>query len=198
MSFIRTIAPADARGPVAQMFEEGQAEYGYVPNWMRAFSLRPGIRDGWNALLGSIKANLPLRTYELATLASARAIRNSYCSLAHGCVLADQVFSPAAVTAIATGGGDSPLEPRERALMAFAEKVALQAHATTRADIEGLRSHGYKDEEIFDIAAAAAARCFMSKLMDSMGVQPDASYRKLDPAMRDALTVGRPIAESAE
>jgi len=27
-------------------------------------------------------------------------------------------------------------------------------------------------------------------------VQPDASYRELDPELRDALTVGRPIADA--
>ena len=44
-------------------------------------------------------------------------------------------------------------------------------------------------------AAAAAARCFFSGLLDALGVRADASYRELDPALRDALTVGRPVAE---
>jgi hypothetical protein len=39
--------------------------------------------------------------------------------------------------------------------MAFVEKVALHADRITSADIETLRSHGYRDEEIFDVAAAA-------------------------------------------
>jgi len=51
--------------------------------------------------------------------------------------------------------------------MQFAEKVAHNADQITSADIEGLRSHGYPDEEIFDLAAAAAARCFFSKLLDA-------------------------------
>jgi len=36
-------------------------------------------------------------------------------------------------------------------------------------------------------------RCFFSKTLDALGVQPDASYHELDAALRDALTVGRPI-----
>ena len=80
-------------------------------------------------------------------------------------------------------------------MMAFAEKVARNADQITSADIEVLRSHGYRDEEIFDLAAAAAARCFFSKLLDALGVQPDSSFNELDPTLRQALTVGRPIAD---
>jgi hypothetical protein len=57
------------------------------------------------------------------------------------------------------------------------------------------RSHP-KDDEIFDVAAAAAARCFFSKLIDAMGAQADTAYNALEPDLREALTVGRPIAES--
>jgi len=198
MAFIRTIAPSDAEGPVREMYDKANSRYGIVPNWARVFSLRPEVNDGWTALLKSIRANLPVRAYELATLAAARALRSSYCSLAHGSVLANKVFDAKTVTAIATDARESPLEPRERAMMAFAEQVALNADRITAADIDTLRSHGYRDEEIFDIAAAAAARCFFSKLLDALGVQPDSAFNELDPALRHALTVGRPVAERAE
>lgn len=195
MAFIRTIPPSEAEGPVREMYQQAQSRSGYVPNWAQAFSLRPGVRDGWVALLSSIQSNLPVRSYELATLAAARALRSSYCALAHGSVLADKVFDAATVVGIATDAAESPLEPGERALMAFAEKVARSADQITSADIEVLRSHGYRDEEIFDLAAAAAARCFFSKLLDALGIEPDSSFNDLDPSLRRALTVGRPVAD---
>ena len=37
-------------------------------------------------------------------------------------------------------------------------------------------------------------RCFFSKTLDALGIEPDASYSSLDPALRDALVMGRPIA----
>jgi uncharacterized peroxidase-related enzyme len=194
MAFIRTIAPADAEGPVREMYRQTHERFGYVPNWAQVFSLRPGVRDGWNALLKSIQPNLSVRSYELATLAAARALRSSYCSLAHGTVLAEKVFDAATVTGIMKNASESPLEPGERAMMAFVEKVVRDADRITAADIEGLRAHGYQDEEIFDVAAAAAARCFFSKLLDALGVQADAAYDDLDPELRQALTVGRPVA----
>lgn len=164
MAFIRTIPPSEAEGPVREMYQQAQSRFGYVANWVQAFSLRPGVRDGW-------------------------------VSLAHGSVLADKVFDAATVAAIATGAPEAPLEPGERAVMAFAEKVARNADQIASADVEVLRSHGYRDEEIFDLAAAAAARCFFSKLLDALGVQPDSSFNDLDPTLRRAQTVGRPVAD---
>ena len=192
MAFIRTIPPADAQGSVREMYEQAQSRFGYVPNWAQAFSLRPRVLDGWTTLLRSVQGNLSARSYELATLAAARALRSSYCALAHGSVLATEVFDAPTVTAIATDASETPLEPGERALMTFAEKVARSAEQITAADIEVLRSHGYRDEEIFDVAAAAA-RCFFSKLLDAVGARPDSTFQELEPSLRSALTVGRPI-----
>jgi uncharacterized peroxidase-related enzyme len=194
MSHLHTIDPAEASGAAREMFEQIERRLGHVPNWARPFSLRPGVRDGWVALLSSITAQLPVRTYELATLAAARALRSTYCSLAHGSFLAARVFDAEAVTAIATGEADGPLEPRERAMMGFAAKVALHADRVTRDDVDDLRAHGWADAEIFDIAAAAAARCFFAKLLDGLGVQADASYAEIDPKLRAVLVVGRPLA----
>jgi uncharacterized peroxidase-related enzyme len=198
MTFVRTVPLSAAEGPVREMYEQAHGRFGYVPNWAKAFSLRPGVMDGWVTLLRSIQSNLPVRTYELATLAAARALRSSYCSLAHGSVLASKVFDPVAVTAIMTASPQSPLEPREHAMMAFVEKVVLNADRITLADIELLRSHGYQDEEIFDLAATAAARCFFSKLLDALGVQADSTFNELDPTLRAVLTVGRPVADRPE
>jgi uncharacterized peroxidase-related enzyme len=197
MTFIRTIDPAEADGPVRDMYDQVERALGYVPNWARPFSLRPAVRDGWVALLASVKANLPARTFELATLAAARAVGSSYCSLAHGRILAEKVLDAASVTAIASGAEAAPLEPRERAMMAYAAKIARDASSITADDVDALRADGWSDEEIFDIAAAAAARCFFSKVLDALGVQADAVFHDLDPAMRDALTVGRPVAEAS-
>ncbi len=161
------------------MYERNQAQLGYVPNYAKAFSLRPQVMDSWAKLLKSIRATMDTRRYELVTLAAARALRSSYCALAHGRILESQFFSAAELTRIAKGAEDAPLDPTEAAVMAFAEKVARQANAVTREDVESLRARGLDDGEIFDVAAAAAARCFFSKLIDALGAEPDASYESL-------------------
>lgn len=198
MSFVRTIPPAAATGDVRSMYDKVQAEQGTIPNWAHAFSLRPSVRDGWVSLIGSIRQNLTVRRYELVTLAAARALRSSYCSLAHGRVLSSQVFDGTTVATIMRGDASSVLEPAEVAMMEFAEKVVRGADQITEQDVASLRSHGLSDEEIFDISSTAAARCFFSKLLDALGIQADASFGTLHPELLAALTVGRPIAELAD
>ena len=51
-------------------------------NYERAFEARPDVYTAWGELLAAIKTNMDLRRYELATLAAARRLRSSYCSLA--------------------------------------------------------------------------------------------------------------------
>ncbi len=79
------------------------------------------------------------------------------------------------------------------AVMELAEKIAADATSVTAADVERLRAVGLSDAEIFDVVLAAAARCFFSKTLDALGVQPDAMYAELEPGLRDALMVGRQI-----
>jgi uncharacterized peroxidase-related enzyme len=197
MVFIKTVPAAEAAGEVKRMYEEQAARLGYVPNYAKAFSLRPQVMDGWARLLKSICSTMDGRRYELVTLAAARALRSSYCALAHGRVLEKRFFSTEELTRIALRGDDAPLEPAEAAIMAFAEKVVRHADRVTAEDVDALREHGLDDGEIFDVAAAAAARCFFSKVIDALGAEPDASYGEMAPELRDALTVGRPIGRGA-
>ena len=197
MPFVRTIPPSDAEGAVREMYDKVQAEQGAIPNWAHAFSLRPAVRAGWVSLITSIRPNLSTQRYELVTLAAARALRSTYCSLAHGKVLASQVFDAEAMREIVSGDASAVLDPGEIAMMEFARKVVLGADRITESDVAALRSHGFADDEIFDIAATAAARCFFSKLLDAVGVQADSGFQSLDADLRGALTVGRPMAAAS-
>ena len=79
--------------------------------------------------------------------------------------------------------------------MDLAEKVVDDAAGIGEADVQPLRDLGLTDTEINDVVLAAAARCFFSKTLDGMRVLPDAKYNALDADLREALVVGRPIAE---
>ena len=153
------------------------------------FARRPEVLAAWQQLNGAIKAASDLRRYELATLAAARRLRSSYCCLAHGKVLAEQFYDFETVPKLPDG-----LDAADRAIMAFAEKVVVDATSITQADVDELRACGLSDDEVVDVALAAAARCFFSKTLDALGVQPDAAYSELDPSFVESLTVGRPIA----
>jgi alkylhydroperoxidase family enzyme len=163
-------------------------------NFERAFAERPEVYAAWRELNGAIKAGMDLRRYELVTLAAAQRLRSSYCSLAHGTVLREQFGEP--VLEIARDRGAAGLGEVDLAVMELAERVVDDATAIGRADLQRLRDLGLTETEIMDVVLAAAARCFFSKTLDALGVLPDASYRELEPELREALVVGRPIADA--
>jgi uncharacterized peroxidase-related enzyme len=195
MTFIETVPESEAAGDVAQMYENDRAAFGRLPNFTQAFSHRPGVYAAWRALNGEIKAGMDQRRYELATIAAARRLRSTYCVMAHGLVLLDNdLVAPDELAAIVTDHHTAGLDAVDVAVMDLADKVAEDASSVTEADLDALRARGLSDTEIFDVVVAAAARCFFSKAVDGVGAQADAAYAELDAPLREALTVGRPIA----
>ena len=195
MPFITTISEEQATGAVASMYETDREVFGYLPNLTQGFSLRPEVYAAWRQLNGAVKANMDLRRYELATIAAASRLRSSYCTLAHGRVLLDNFLSAEGLRAAIGDRAGEELDALDTAVVEMAEKVALDASSITQDDVDRLRALGLSDEEVVDVILAAAVRCFFSKVLDGLGIQPDARYNELDPELRDALTVGRPIAE---
>lgn len=172
------------------MFLSTPGTAGDAPNYERAFAQRPEVYAAWMGLNGAIKAGMDPRRYELVSVAVARVLRSSYCSLAHA--------SRALAAELATAGelaDPASLPEDERAMVAFAEQVARDATSVTADDVAALRAHGFSDQDVFDVVAAATARCFFAKTLDAVGAQADATFAALEPAaLREALTVGRPIA----
>ena len=163
-------------------------------NFELAFAERPEVYAAWVQLNTSIKAGMDLRRYELATLAAARRLRSSYCCLAHGKVLLEQFGEP--VREIALDHRSAGLDEVDVAVMDLAERVADDACSIGEEELRPLRELGFTETEIMDVVLAAAARCFFSKTLDALGVRADASFAALDPGLRVALVVGRPIAEA--
>ena len=191
MAFVDPVPDEQAH----ELYEADRARLGYVANYTRVFGHQPEIYAAWQRLNASIKDAMDLRRYELATVAAARRLRSSYCMLAHGSVLADRFYAPEELRGIVADHHAAGLDDVDVAVMDLAEKVAGDATSITREDVQRLRDLGLADEEVVAVVAAAAARCFFSKALDALGAEPDAEYRSsLDPELRAALTVGRPIA----
>jgi alkylhydroperoxidase family enzyme len=109
-------------------------------------------------------------------------------------VLRSTFFSPQELEAITRDYRSAGLPETDVAIMAFAEKVTLNAYKITEEDHEKLRAHGLSDAEILDVVLTASARAFFSKVLDATGAEPDPeTHGKLEPGLRDRLTVGRPF-----
>ena len=133
---------------------------------------------------------LSFRQRAILVTATAGTIRDSYCSMAWG-----SKFAAKAGPEIAAGvlrGDDIGLDPHERALAAWARRVASDPNATTADDVQGLRDAGFDDLQIFAITVYVAARLAFSTVNDALGSTPDVELaQSLPPAVRDAVGFGR-------
>jgi uncharacterized peroxidase-related enzyme len=69
------------------------------------------------------------------------------------------------------------LEPADRVMLEFAEKLTRTPAEMKKEDIERLKEHGFSEEAVVDIVLITCMFNFMDRLADGLGVE-------LDPALR--------------
>jgi len=180
---------------VQALYDEDLADGGYVWNVSRLWAQQPDTLNRLFDLMSQAFApsGLDFRQRGILVTAAASALGDSYCSLAWGGKLS-QASDPAVAAGVLTGG-DAGLTGQEKAMAAWARKVARDPNATTPADIQALRESGLGDGQIFAITAFVALRLAFSTINASLGAQPDAQLaQSLPPEVRQAVTYGRPVA----
>ena len=179
----------------AAAHQAATAQFGFLPNWAMALGGRPAVLAAWNQLNTRIRDGMDRRRYELATIAAAQALRSTYCAIAHTWLLTHKLglVDPDELTPVLAD--PSHADPVDRAVMAFAAKVARAADTVTAEDVQGLRDLGLSDGDVLDVAFAAAARCFFATVLDAVGARADRELADaLGPQVTALLTVGRPVA----
>ena len=192
MAFIDTISASWITGEGFAMYDRQQKHYGYVPNYATVFCHRPEVMRRWAELQAAFKRPMDKRRFELVTFVAAHALRSTLCTLGHGKALL-AFFSAQDVMAMARGEMPASLSAAEAGMLRFARAVARDASAITADDVAELKGYGFSDAEVFDIVVTVAGRAFFTKVIESLGVATDAPLRTMDGALRDALTVGRPV-----
>ncbi|HTL23620.1 MAG TPA: hypothetical protein VL281_06245, partial [Mycobacteriales bacterium] len=135
------------------------------------------------------------RRFEIATIAAARVLRSTYCTAAHAKFLRDECGDEAALQALAEDPTGATLSEVDRAVYAFAGKVAADAASVQQEDVDALRALGLSDADVADVVFAAAARSFFTRVLDGLGAQLDhQTATSLDPSVRPLFEVGRPAA----
>jgi uncharacterized peroxidase-related enzyme len=178
---------------VQALFDEDLKEDDYVSNGSRLWAHQPDTMNRLFELMSQAfkPSGLSFRQRAILVTSAASSLGDSYCSLAWGGKLAKA--SDVAVAAGVLNGSDAGLTPQERAIAAWARKVAKDPNATTPADVQALRDAGLDDGQIFAITAFVALRLAFSTINDSLGAAPDAELaQSLPREVRDVVTYGRP------
>ncbi|HSN93737.1 MAG TPA: peroxidase-related enzyme [Anaerolineaceae bacterium] len=193
MAYINTISEEQAVNLNQELYKTARENLGYVPNYVKLFSLRPEVYEAWTKLLAGFRSHMRLRRYELLTFATAVELECTYCSLAHATVLRKNFFSADQLIAIVKDYRSADLTEEEVALISFAKKISRRASDVSEEDMAFLRQFGLKDEEILDVVLTVTARNFFSKTLDSLDARPEDKFLELEPELIQVLTRGRPF-----
>jgi len=162
-------------------------------NASRLWAYAPEVHENLFGLLGTVTrlGSLSLRQRGILVAATASTLGVAYCSLAWGARLASE--SSDATAGSVLRGVDDGLDDSEKALAAWARRVASDPNRITDDNVGELRSAGFSDVQIFAITVYVAGRLAFSTVNDALGAQPDHELAVGVPReVRDAVQYGRP------
>ena len=193
--FIDAVPEQEADAALGDYYQQQRQAWGFLPNYAGAFSTRPDVAAAWDQLNSTVRTGMDRRRFEIATIAAARALRSTYCTTAHSMFLRDTCGDEETVVAIASDPSGAALGDVDRAVYAFAAKVARDAASVEQADIDDLRARGLSDADVADVVFAAAARSFFTRVLDGLGAQLDPQTAgAFAPDLLSSMLVGRPVA----
>lgn len=176
-----------AEGHVADIYGKDLAADGFVYSHTQVMAINPEAHEAFEALVKAIVPSIGVRTYELATLAAARAIGSPHCLLAHGRkTLRADAMDEGQLERAARDYTDADLSEADVAVMRFAERLSTDAASMTDADAQALRDAGFTDRQIVDIALSAGIRNHYSRVLQALAV-PVEDVPGLSPALTEAL-----------
>ena len=177
----RLRVPEDESLPedIQELYAKNREKPGFVPNVFRASSLRPQQLRGFIALYDSImEADSGLTKAEREMIAVAVSAENHcfYCLVSHGAILRIRSKDPVLADTIAANYRAADLSPRQRAMLDFAVKITRASDTCSDDDIEGLRAHGFGDEDIMDIIQTAAFFNYSNRVASALEMRPNREF----------------------
>ena len=165
---------ADTTGLARRRYDDDLANDGFVFAHTRAMAVNPEALQAFEDLIRAVVPSIGLRSYELATLAAARAIGSTHCMLAHARrSLRVEALSEDEVSAVLDGSACETLTASDRAIVEFATQLSSDASAMTDADTLTLRNVGFSDRQIVDITLAASVRNYFSRALQALAAPID-------------------------
>lgn len=157
-----------------------QQKAGFVPNVFLKLARRPPEFRAFvayhDALMLKEGGSLTKGEREMIVVATSGANDCLYCVVAHGAILRIYEKHPRIADQLATNWRKADLTPRQRAMIAFAMKVALDSRAVDDHDFRELHAHGFDDEDAWDIASIAAFFAMSNRLANTVGMMPNDEF----------------------
>jgi len=167
--------PDDIRARILEVQEKS----GFVPNVFLALAHRPDEFRAFFAYHDALMlrpSGLTKGEREMIVVATSGANSCVYCVVAHGAILRIYEKNPLIAEQVATNYRKADIPPRQKAMLAFAMKVAAASGTIEDADFEALRPYGFSDEDIWDIGAIAAFFALSNRMANMIAMRPNDEF----------------------
>ncbi|MBK6602178.1 MAG: peroxidase-related enzyme [Betaproteobacteria bacterium] len=170
--------PEDIR---ARMLEV-QAKAGFISNVFLTLAHRPDEFRAFFAYHDALmerESGLSKAEREMIVVATSGANECQYCIVAHGAILRVYAKNPLVADQVAANYRKADITPRQKAMLAFALKVALASSELVDDDYAAVRAHGFSDEDLWDIGAIAAFFALSNRMANLIGMRPNDEFHLL-------------------
>jgi uncharacterized peroxidase-related enzyme len=167
--------PADVRERILAVQEKS----GFVPNVFLALAHRPDEFRAFFAYHDALmekQGGLSKAEREMIVVATSGANDCQYCVVAHGAILRIRAKNPLVADQVAVNYRKADITPRQRAMLDFAMKVALDSGAIGETDFEALRAQGFSQDDGWDIVAIAAFFAMSNRLANASSMRPNEEF----------------------
>jgi 4-carboxymuconolactone decarboxylase len=166
--------PQDIRDRILKVQEKS----GFVPNVFLSLARRPDEFRAFFAYHDALMdkaGGLSKAEREMIVVATSSANQCQYCVVAHGAILRIRAKDPCIADQIAVNYRKADITERQRVMLDFAMKVSQSAHLVCEADFALLKSHGFDEEDAWDMAGIAAFFGMSNRLanMSNMRANPE-------------------------
>lgn len=142
--------PEDIREKILAVQEKS----GFIPNVFMVLAHRPEeFRTffAYHDALMESDSGLSKAEREMIVVATSNHNGCQYCVIAHGAILRIRAKDPLVADQVAINYRKADISPRQKAMLDFAMKVAVNSQSVGDADYEALYAEGFSDEDIWDI-----------------------------------------------
>ena len=156
-----------------------QEKSGFIPNVFLTLAYRPDEFRAFFAYHDALmekEGGLSKAEREMIVVTTSAANQCQYCVIAHGAILRIRAKNPFVADQVAVNYRKADITPRQKAMLDFAMKVALEAQVVSDADFAALAAHGFSDDDIWDIAAIAAFFALSNRLANVTGMRPNEEF----------------------
>jgi len=188
-----TSAPTPHRYPAPDLLDvpedlrvrilEVQEKSGFVPNVFLALARRPAEWRAFfayhDALMLRAESGLSKGDREMIITTTSAANHCLYCVVAHGAILRIHEKKPLVADQVAVNYRKADITPRQRAMLDFAMKVCEKSSEIDEPDFLALHTHGFSDEDIWDIGAITAFFGLSNRIANMSGMMPNPEFYAL-------------------